>query len=259
MNTSDYSSGSSPWTLAAEGARLDLRWLQLSVPHASPREGITQISWQSQPIEAFRLLQLQSPACSPTPPPLVDAYVRGADLVASYAQAERGAVQPQVYFRASQLNSAAGLELIVSMQTSLLDSAPESLVTSELPAREVLVLDSVHEQTPEPLALQSLPVRYLTTETKAAYLFLFRVSDTLSYAEMVHPGDFVAVELESTDATAVGGQRLKLTWRLFPERLEKGVIRRCRIAGWFLPREGDQQASAEIFRRMLLEPLPLTA
>jgi|GEM_PF-865281 len=259
MNTPDFSNSSSPWTLSADYAQLDLQRLQLSVPHAAPGEGITQIIWQARPLSRFRLLQLKSPACSPIQPPLIDAYARGCDLIAGYAQSERGAVQPHVYFRAGQLDSAAGLELIVSMQTSLLDSEPESLVTTELPASQVLVLDSVREQVPEPLPSESLPIRYLTTATKAAYLFLFRVSDTISYAEMVHPGDFVSVELEALPVAGDDEQQLKLTWRLFPERLEKGVIRRCRIAGWFLPREGDQQVSADIFRRMLFEPLPLTA
>jgi hypothetical protein len=205
------------------------------------------------------LLQLHSPACSPTTPPLVDAYVRGCDLVAGYAEAPQGAVQPHVYFRAGRQAAAAGLELIVSMQTSLLDSQPESLVTSELPAQEVLVLDSVRKQVPEHLPLTGLPATYQGLAGKAAYLFLFRLSDALSYAEMVHPGDFVSVGLEQMPSDAPGNPQLKLTWRLFPERLEKGVIRRCRVAGWFLPRENDQQQSADLFRRMVEEPLPLTA
>ena len=249
----------SPWSLTTDRAQLAVGPLQLSVQHASPRSGISTIRWQSEAQTGLRLLQLQSPACSPVQPPLLDAYLRGNDLVASYAEAERGAVQPHVYFRAGAQGSAAGVELIVSMQTSLLDSEPESLVTTELPASEVLVLDSVIEHRPEALPLESLPVNYASSASKAAYLFLFRISDTLSYAEMVHPGDFVSVELTSLAAELDGKPRFQLTWRLFPERLEKGVIRRCRIAGWFLPSYGDQQQSADLFRRMLEEPLPLTA
>ena len=258
MSTAAPNAGDSPWNLATDHARLTLGPLKLRLPHAAPRSGISEIAWHSRPLRDFRLLQLTTPACSPVQPPLVDTYARGADLVASYAEAERGAVQPHVYFRAGEHNLAAGIELIVSMQTRLLDSEPESLVTSELPASEVLVLDSIHEQTPELLPRESLPVRYLTTASKAAYLFLFRVSEELSYAEMVHPGDFVSVELAHPSANAQNTQHLQLTWRLFPERLEKGVIRRCRIAGWFLPRSDDQKLSAELFRRMLEEPLPLT-
>ncbi len=259
MSTAASTTADSPWTLADDHARLELPKLQATVSHAKPDAGITTVRWQSQPVVDVRLLQLHSPACSPTTPPLVDAYVRGCDLVAGYAEAPQGAVQPHVYFRAGQQGSAAGLELIVSMQTSLLDSQPESLVTTELPAREVLVLDSVREHVPESCPLSGLPANYQGLAGKAAYLFVFRLTDSLSYAEMVHPGDFVSATLERTTSSSSETPRLKLTWRLFPERLEKGVIRRCRIAGWFLPREGDQQQAADLFRRMVEEPLPLTA
>lgn len=189
---------------------------------------------------------------------MLDAYVRGNDLVASYEVADRGDVQPHVYFRASRLQDAAGLELIVSMQTGLLDSQPESIVTSELNASEVLVLDSVMDRVPEPLATGGGTIEYLGSAGRAAYLFVFRLDDSLSYAEMVHPGDFVSVSLTSTKS-ADGGTRHKLAWRLFPERLEKGVIRRSRMAGWFLPRENDQQVAADVFSAFVHEPLPLTA
>ena len=248
--------------MSGEHAQLILGSLQATVLPATPKQGISQVAWLKQPLSDLRLLQLCSPACSPTPPALVDAYVRGRDLVASYAEAERGSVQPHVYFRADETGGAVGLELVLSMQTSMLDSQPESLVTSELSASEIFVLDSVREQVPEPVAPSALPLDYVGTAGRAAYVVLFRLTDSLSYVEMVHPGDFVSVHLERSSSSAhqaANTAAYQLSWRLFPERLEKGVIRRCRMAGWFLPRENDQQRSADLFRRLIEQPLPLTA
>ena len=66
----------------------------------------------------------------------------------------------------------------------------------------------------------------------AEHLFVFRRADLgLSYAEMVHPSDFVS---------AYTAPRMSPSTRsFFPERLEKGVIRRGRICGWLLPSEND--------------------
>ena len=51
---------------------------------------------------------------------------------------------------------------------------------------------------------------------------------------------------------------MRITSKLFPERLEKGVIRRGRICAWFLPREADLAIAAELFRRFVSQPPPLT-
>jgi hypothetical protein len=259
MSESANLSAASVWTLAGADARLTLGSLQLVLSPANSSTGIRTVTWQARPLANVRLLQLRCPACSPTEPALIDSYIRGQDLVAAYAEAEKGAVQPHVYFRASQAHSAAGLQLIVSMQTSLLDSQPESLVTSELSAHELFVLDSPREHVPEAFALPAPVTDFDGLAGRAAYLFLFRLGGGLSYVEMVHPGDFVSATLESVASAEPGTYQCKLTWRLFPERLEKGVIRRCRVAGWFLPQQNDQEHAAELFRHFVEEPLPLTA
>jgi hypothetical protein len=181
--------------------------------------------------------------------------------VASYAKSPHGAVKPHIYWRAMQdaARTAAGVQLILSMQTDELDSQPESLVKSRLPASEVFVLDSVSEYVPERLDPAALPAEYTALAGDAACLFLFRLAEAgISYAEMVHPGDFVSARLEGNPAADGAGQ-LTLVWTLFPESLEKGVIRRSRIAGWLLPSENDLAHAAELFRQFVEAPLPLTA
>jgi hypothetical protein len=47
--------------------------------------------------------------------------------------------------------------------------------------------------------------------------------------------------------------------KLFPEHLEKGVIRRGRVCGWFMPAENDLETAVALARQFVAEPLPLTA
>jgi hypothetical protein len=83
------------------------------------------------------------------------------------------------------------------------------------------------------------------------HLIVFRHATLgLSYAEMVHPTDFVMAEAD-------GGQCYARS-TLFPERLEKGVIRRGRVCGWFLPTENDLATAVELASQFVDEPLPLT-
>jgi hypothetical protein len=72
--------------------------------------------------------------------------------------------------------------------------------------------------------------------------------------EAVFPTDFIATEPASATAGGVAWNRL-----LFGEQLEKGVIRRARIAGWFLPRENDLTIALRLWGEFCNSPPPLTA
>src|SRR4051812_37189490 len=84
-------------------------------------------------------------SAGPTPETLVECYQRGPDLVATYAQTPERNVRPQVYWRVVEsegLPARGGLEVILSAQTSLLDSQPQMIVESALPASDMLCFDS---------------------------------------------------------------------------------------------------------------------
>ena len=72
---------------------------------------------------------------------------------------------------------------------------------------------------------------------------------------MAHPTDFVSTELTHQDH--MHGWNFFAT-KLLAERLEKGVIRRARICGWFLPAENDLSVAVELAKQFIDEPLPLT-
>ena len=51
---------------------------------------------------------------------------------------------------------------------------------------------------------------------------------------------------------------VRLTHRLFAERLEKGVILRSRIRGLFIPRSHTDELARHEYRRFAASKLPLT-
>jgi hypothetical protein len=188
---------------------------------------------------------------------LVEAYVRGNDLIALYEPLAPQQVQPSVYWRArwDEPRQAIGVEMIVSMQTSLLDSNPETVVATGMPIGDVWGPGETIESMQQ-LEYNQFPLTLTTADgSHRPSLVIYQPRDTpFAYVEMVHPADFVATQVELNK----WGESWATT-RLFSERLEKGVIRRARIAGWHLPRKSNVHRSAwELHTQFAAEPLPLT-
>jgi hypothetical protein len=123
---------------------------------------------------------------------------------------------------------------VLSSQTSLLDSEPLTSLESSLPTGEVLGL--VDDQW------RTINSDDWQTDNRAPRAVLVRPQATPahSYLELVHPTDFAGVQVSSADGLTT------LRWRLFPERLEKGVIRRGRVRGYVLPRHEDEAAAKKL-------------
>ena len=143
--------------------------------------------------------------------------------------------------------------MILSVQTDLLDSHPEASIHSFALNSRLFSICGLNDRSPEEVGPECQPALFDNQEC-GEHLFVFRNEGLgLSYAEMVHPSDFVerraALKNESWFCESV----------LFPERLEKGVIRRARISGWFLPAENDLAIAVNLARQFVAEPLPLTA
>jgi hypothetical protein len=187
---------------------------------------------------------------------LAEVYGRGSDLVALYEPLAPHQVQPSVYWRArwDEGKQAAGVEMIVSMQTSLLDSNPETVVATGMPIGDVWG-NSTEPTNSQPLEYGEFPFDLAASNGAGPGFVVYQPRDTpFAYVEMVHPADFVSsrVELNKWGETWA-------TTHLFSERLEKGVIRRARIAGWHIPRKSDVlRAAQELYAAFAAEPLPLT-
>lgn len=214
--------------------------------------GLTTLNWAGSPLD-WRILGPQLPQVVNGQFAITECYVRGDDFVVSCERPAPVPLVPHFYWRARPIAShgAVSVELILSMRTDLLDSQPETTVETFVRRCETLVAlrpqaDAFRPATPSSLKRSDLAAGLVPA-------FLFRQAD-VSYFQMVHPDDFFGVELRLWRKVH---PRLRTT--LFPERLEKGVIRRARICGWFMPAENDLQTVVELARQFIDEPLPLTA
>jgi hypothetical protein len=200
----------------------------------------------SQALTGAALLKVYTRASAGSAPEtMVECYQRGADLVATYAQTLERNVRPQVYWRAVEsegLPARGGLEVILSAQTSLLDSQPQTIVESTLPASEVVCFGSRSQ-------VVKATKDTWQTDGNAPRAVLFRLpGGQASYLEMVHPSDFAGVMV----------QKSLVRWHLFPEHLEKGVIRRARVRGMLLAREGDEVAVPQLMQAFAQSALALS-
>lgn len=227
-------------------ARVDLLW---------PSRGLRQIVFHSQPLKSCVPLQI-SPH---SPPPaaaeeLVDCYTRGSDLVAKYAQTPQRSVAPTLYWR--HLNLAAplaGIELLVSMETSLLDSDPKLRSVSQYEGEALWLTRGDDGVNVSEVECNSANDSVWESPSGESGFFLFRLRDyEASYAEMVLPADFQGARLTQTSAG------VQLTYELFPESLEKGVIRRGRIRSLFLPRQNDAESAWQVYEDLCADRPPLT-
>lgn len=214
-----------PWRLVGQRAALAAGDLAATIDFAELDLGLQGINWSGSLVDG-RVLAPQLPDIAGSQPQVTESYVRGCDLVASFERPGPLAAVPHVYWRVrpDAAARAIGIELIVSMRTDLLDSQPETCVVTEF---------------------SQAAIRYTS-------LRILDLPGGVSYFQVVHPDDLFAVEERRT------GDRYRIRATLFPERLEKGVIRRARLCGWFLPSECDLAVAVELAREFIAEPPPLT-
>jgi hypothetical protein len=236
----------------------DSSQLALSVDVLHPQLGAHNLRVRGIALSGWRLLAALRTE-SEWGLPLADSYVRGTDLIAAYEPQGGQQVRPQIYWRfISSPSSTAprcGLELIVSVQTSLLHSEPRMIVESDLSDAEIWRMEREEENGFTSLDATAEIVD--CTQADCLSVFVFRpLARDFSYVQMVHPSDFHRTTLSFERQEKRG--RIRIVHDLFPDPLEKGVIRRGRVRGWFVDRADDLRAAVECYRQWLDEPPPLT-
>jgi hypothetical protein len=152
--------------------------------------------------------------------------------VAVYAQTEPQSFTWQVYWRVSApATDVVLLDVILSLQTPLLESFPRVATHSQLPAGEASVVAAAGD-----------------------CVLLRPTAGDWSYAEMTHPKDRGDWQLSSA-----ADDQLRFERHLGGQFMEKGVIRRLRLRGAFLPRHNDLDLAAHYFALLAEETPPLTA
>lgn len=171
-----------------------------------------------------------------------DVYVRGTDLVATYDESAERPIRAQAYWRRLEagqfceghLDSVlVAIELVLSVNTSLLDSDPQATIeTSVSPAIKLKNFGERSEQT-----------------------LVQPAGERFSYVEMLHPSD-----MGGTEALLGSGREgeAQIHHRLFQQRLEKGVILRARVRGAVVERRQDTAIAEAAFRQFAASEPPLT-
>lgn len=251
--------------------RPELAW-QLALDH--PELGIGELIVAGRPLAGTRLLEVR-PSPGPLPERVADYYVRENDLVVTYEQTPPRTVRPQLYWRyvCCELpgnQRVHGAEVVISVQTDLLDSQPQTLVRSCLAAGPAApqhrggagLLDEpacwvLRGGGMEKCGLEQGEQVELSRES-ARPLVAVPVMAEWSYVELAYPSDFtramVTYEPEANGESA--GVRIR--WSLFDEHLEKGVIRRARLRGLFVPSRLVLDMARPLLDQFAGSELPLT-
>lgn len=227
------------WSLEGSTARWHAESLQLHVDVKHPELGLQAISWRGRALSAFQLLRVVALTDGGQGSALEDVYVRGRDVVATYGQTACSPLRTQVYWRVSQLPDVDGavvLEAIVSAQTQLLDSDPRVEISSVLAGRDWHLLRGPAEYGDgESLAIDPQRACRLDVPPEGVAVFLRTPDGACTYGQLIPQTDWVDSRIVWDPARAA----TTLTVVYFAARLEKGVLRRTRIAALLVPRDRD--------------------
>ncbi|HTQ39606.1 MAG TPA: hypothetical protein VMJ32_11290 [Pirellulales bacterium] len=218
----------------------------------------------------------------PLEPAQTDAYVRGDDIVATYEEAAPQRIRMQVYWRHLQpaefapdwsAHVLSAFDLILSLNTSLLDSNPQSNVRSLLsPACMMFHLRQIDSNQ---LRAEPLPPSVIANETSHSIAvapgngntgcFIARwESVPYGYVEMVHPIDFCRSTIvfssrpPTNQASPLKISSTVIEHHLFQERLEKGVILRARVRSAIVARPHDEAVAVTAYQQFAAAEPPLT-
>jgi hypothetical protein len=247
-------------------AHLESEALRAEVDLLNPASGVKIPAAEGTIVSGAILFRVALPHS--TGDSVVDFFARGNDVVATYSETAEHPFRAQIYWRSvpSAITQCSGrsldrttqtfaaLELILSIQTNLLDADPTLTVETDLSAIQASQL--VDSQTECLTDLHVVDSPAVLSPASGLGCFHFRLADSpLTYTEMVHPADFHRSTLERS---AADSNELRLSHQLFPQRLEKGVILRSRIRGLFMPAETEPAVLVRAYQDFATSDPPLT-
>lgn len=186
---------------------------------------------------------------------LSDLYVRGTDLIANYTQAKRQPFRAKVYWRSLSTDdnptAQAVIDVMVSLETHLLESRPRVTIEAAVPVREVFALDG---RPLKPAATMRLaaPLHNAMDRPQGCVLRLADVDR--SVAPLVRPDDACEVTAQwDTEGW------LRVVHQLSCDPLEKGVILRARVRSVWGCGDVALADACAWYDALVREKLPLTA
>lgn len=180
-----------------------------------------------------------------------ETYVRGDDLIRKLPERASDQVRHEVYYRATGgdgvTGDPAGIEMILSAQTNLLDSRPSVEVSNTFGSGDLLLKTS--DDRPATSAITR------DFDVDAPLLYAIHRPDeapATSMVLLVHPSDFYL-------ATSLIEPQPRISFSVFPNSLEKGVIRRAYFQLRFVARVDDLATAEQLLESVASMEPPLTA
>jgi len=247
------------WKIDRQGARLQVARLAATIDLAAPAGGLVGLRAGNDRLENAALLGVEAPSSAAGDgKSLRERRVRGSLLTAAYRGSEDWPIGVEATWRAESPSASNAplltLTLVVSVETQVLEARPELAVASVLPTTNVSRLVDAPSPRFESVGGE---FPWVIEPSGGPGCLLFRLSQSdLSYAEMVHPLDFLESRLQGGTGPRPA---VRLRHRLFGGSLEKGVILRARVCGVLLPRDGDARIAAECYARFAAAEPPLDA
>ena len=187
-------------------------------------------------------MQLNKPPNN-KPEKQLTAYTRERDLIATYGkQTNHAEIMWRYITSTNETQSRVGVEVVATLQTD------ELYQTAILTSQTALTADTISIYSPEGT--------WLNSETNVpianAIAILCHFSNGASYLEIAHPMDAQGFTFDCS------GESTRWEFLLLDQEIEKGVIRRARIQGWWCSESLTRDAASELIANLANSPLPLT-
>ena len=229
------------WQLDGTIASWECEHLTAQLDLLAPHLGVHVQRWHGQLIDPEPVLQLS--LRTPIHASSLDAYIRVGDLIVQYPECADTGYRLQLRWSVLSEHPLAAVELLVTMHTTRLS------ITSSLD-----VGNRFERSLCQGYTRAGLPVPAAGDQSHIAApcgLVLCRPLDTpWTYAEMTNAHGATLHDVTRPGEPPVDGNCL----RVFSGTLEKGVTRRMKLRGIFLPRAEDAAQATAYFQRFLQTP-----
>ena len=235
------------WTIQSTIAHLQSANLTAKIDLAFPNQGLFDVSLNSNvlPFAHTLAMQLSEPPTDELEKQLT-AYTRERDLIATYGKQANQVNHAEIMWRyitsSNETPSSVGVEVVATLQTD------ELYQPTRLTSQTTLTCSNVFTYSPEGVWLDS----ETNSDTANAIAILCHLNNGASYLEIAHPMDAQMCTLD------YNGESARWEFLLLHQELEKGVIRRARIQGWWCSEPLTQDAASELIVNLANSPLPLT-
>ncbi len=251
MTTQSISSPENPWQLQGFEAQLQIGPLSSKIILQNPSAGIRDIVW-NRAAQSGKVLGISLAKNSANQALTIgrgfETFARGSDLVARYPETQAQPFSLEVYWRVAVADSTCvQIDVIMSLQTSLLECYPAIETTTSLEAQEAWYIPTNSS------AARQLSMEEILSSDEPAGVMLRSQDGTWSYLEMTYPED-----LGTWKASSSGTHRWNLQRTLGGDFQEKGVIRRLRVRSVFFSQENDLEIAPSMLIEFADSPPPLT-